>query len=149
MSEKSTGKDEASDETGGTSLGEERTELAYERSNEAAERTLMAAVRTAVAMISFGFTIAKIFESLDELGVAHSKQAEINQLPFPFGLILLAGGTLTIGFGLFEYFAYAHAKKKMQGEKIRMNTALFSSIFVLVVGLFLTMIVVIKIIPDT
>lgn len=42
------------------------TRLAYERTYLAHERTQMAWVRTALALISFGFTIAKFFEFLQE-----------------------------------------------------------------------------------
>jgi putative membrane protein len=42
------------------------TRLAYERTYLAHERTLMGWVRTAIALISFGFTIAKVFEYLRE-----------------------------------------------------------------------------------
>ena len=44
--------------------------LAYERTYLAHERTLMAWVRTALALISFGFTIAKVFEYLREKGAS-------------------------------------------------------------------------------
>jgi putative membrane protein len=50
----------------GTLLAEERTQLAFERSFLAAERTLMAWVRTSMAMISFGFTIVKFVQYLEE-----------------------------------------------------------------------------------
>jgi putative membrane protein len=37
------------------------TRLAYERTYLVYERTLMGWVRTAISLISFGFTIAKVF----------------------------------------------------------------------------------------
>jgi putative membrane protein len=46
------------------------TRLAYERTYLAHERTLMGWVRTAIALISFGFTIAKVFEYLREKGAS-------------------------------------------------------------------------------
>jgi len=49
-----------------TRLAYERTYLAYERTYLAHERTLMGWVRTAISLISFGFTIAKVFEYLRE-----------------------------------------------------------------------------------
>src|SRR5262249_44626832 len=42
------------------------TRLAYEGTYLAHERTLMGWVRTAISLISFGFTIAKVFEYLCE-----------------------------------------------------------------------------------
>lgn len=47
----------------GTRLAQERTGLALDRNYLAAERTLMAWIRTALSMISFGFAMAKIFQS--------------------------------------------------------------------------------------
>ncbi|MGH7359883.1 MAG: YidH family protein, partial [Candidatus Rokuibacteriota bacterium] len=49
----------------GTELAEQRTRLAIKRSFLAAERTLMAWMRTSLSMISFGFTMAKVFEALE------------------------------------------------------------------------------------
>ena len=48
------------------------TSLAFERTYLAHERTQMAWIRTALALISFGFTIAKFFEYLEDkqVGVA-------------------------------------------------------------------------------
>lgn len=88
------------------SLGEERTEFASERSAEAAERTLMAAVRTAVAMIGFGFTIARFFEYMGKLDAVQISQGDLIQGPHHLGLVLLAGGTLSIALGLLEYVGY-------------------------------------------
>src|ERR1700755_3623923 len=54
----------------GTILAEERTDLAVERSAMAAERTLMAWIRTALSMISFGFTIGKLADAIDQANLA-------------------------------------------------------------------------------
>ena len=52
-----------------TQLAYERTDLAVERNFLAAERTLMAWIRTSLSMISFGFTIGKLSQVLDELQI--------------------------------------------------------------------------------
>src|SRR5215470_4566645 len=49
-----------------TGLSEKRTSLAVERTFIAAERTLMSWLRTSLAMISFGFTLVKFFEYLEQ-----------------------------------------------------------------------------------
>jgi putative membrane protein len=54
----------ATDES--TQLSRERTELSVERSFLAFERTLMAWLRTSLSMISFGFTLVKFFEYLED-----------------------------------------------------------------------------------
>jgi len=50
----------------GTQLARKRTSMAVERSFVAFERTLMAWLRTSLSMISFGFTLVKFFEFLEE-----------------------------------------------------------------------------------
>ena len=50
-----------------TRLAHERTDLALERNYMAAERTLMAWIRTALSMISFGFTIGKLGQVLEDV----------------------------------------------------------------------------------
>ena len=49
-----------------TATADPRTALAIERTRLAHERTLMAWVRTATSLISFGFTIYKGFDYLQE-----------------------------------------------------------------------------------
>lgn len=49
-----------------TQLAEKRTMLGLERTFLAFERSLMAWLRTSLGMISFGFTLAKFFEYLEE-----------------------------------------------------------------------------------
>ncbi len=53
----------------GTRLAHERTDLAVERNYLASERTLMGWIRTSLSMISFGFTIGKIGQSLQVVEV--------------------------------------------------------------------------------
>lgn len=53
----------------GTRLALQRTDLALERTYWAAERTLMGWIRTALAMISFGFTLGKIGQALQDVKV--------------------------------------------------------------------------------
>ena len=49
-----------------TQLAEMRTTLGQERTFLAFERSLMAWLRTSLSMISFGFTLAKFFQYLEE-----------------------------------------------------------------------------------
>jgi len=52
-----------------TLLAHQRTSLAMERTYWAAERTPMGWIRTALAMISFGFTIGKLSQTLYDVEV--------------------------------------------------------------------------------
>jgi len=48
--------------------------LALERTRMAADRTLMGWIRTALSMISFGFTIFKFLESMQQQGITPLKR---------------------------------------------------------------------------
>ena len=52
-----------------TVLAQKRTDMALERTYWAAQRTLMGWIRTAISMISFGFTIGKLGQTLHEIEV--------------------------------------------------------------------------------
>ncbi len=84
----------------GTRLAHERTSAAMTRTRMAAERTLMAWIRTSLSMISFGFTILKFFEFLQEsqgsLGKFHGQRAQ------HLGLVLISLGTLILIPAIFQ-----------------------------------------------
>lgn len=65
------------------------TDLAFERTRMAAERTLIAWIRTALSMISFGFTIYKFLEAMQESQKVHLQPNG----PRNLGLTLIALGT--------------------------------------------------------
>ena len=66
-------------------LAQERTDLSVARTMMAADRTLMAWTRTALSMISFGFTIYKFMQYMQEEGKAIIKNP---QGPRNFGMSL-------------------------------------------------------------
>ena len=65
------------------------TDLAFERTRMAAERTLIAWLRTALSMISFGFTIYKFLEAMQQ----SQKLPFLHNGPRNLGLTLIALGT--------------------------------------------------------
>ncbi|MBV8970357.1 MAG: DUF202 domain-containing protein [Verrucomicrobia bacterium] len=75
------------------------TRLAYERTYLAHERTLMGWVRTAIALISFGFTIAKVFEFLRE------KEGQRGPLlsPRAIGIIMIATGLVALALATIQH----------------------------------------------
>lgn len=81
-------------------LAESRTGLASKRTLMAADRTLMAWVRTALSMISFGFTIYKLLESLHRSG----RDVAIDASPENVGLFLIGLGTVSMVMGTIEYW---------------------------------------------
>ena len=76
------------------------TRLAYERTFLAHENTQMAWLRTALALISFGFAIAKFFESLHEkLG----DQAPLMS-PRAVGILMIAIGVVALVLGSLQHW---------------------------------------------
>ena len=75
------------------------TRLAYERTYLAHDRTLMGWVRTAIALISFGFTIAKVFELLRE------KEGERATLlsPRAIGILMIAIGLVALALATIQH----------------------------------------------
>lgn len=81
-------------------MAEDRTSLAVKRTMMAADRSLMAWVRTALSMISFGFTIYKLLQSLEESG----KTLLHPHTPRNIGLFLTGLGTISMVMGTIEYW---------------------------------------------
>jgi putative membrane protein len=80
-------------------LAQQRTDLAARRSLMAADRTLMAWVRTALSLQSFGFTIYKVLQALEQEGRA----LRSDRTPANVGLFLTAMGTIAMVMGTVEY----------------------------------------------
>lgn len=76
------------------------TRLAVGRTTMAANRTLMAWIRTAMSMISFGFTIYKIIQGLQE----GATKLPINLHAPRAGLVLTGLGIICLVVGILEYY---------------------------------------------
>lgn len=88
-------------------LGQKRTILA-------ADRTLMAWIRTSLSMLSFGFTIYKVLQSLaDHNQIAHSDS------PQRVGLFLAGMGTFTMVMGTIGYWTTLRDLERL--EKFRLG----------------------------
>ncbi|RZL87410.1 MAG: DUF202 domain-containing protein [Variovorax sp.] len=81
-------------------LAQLNTDLAIDRTLMAADRSLMAWVRTALSMISFGFTIYKVLDSIREQGAAVTTA----NVPRDMGLFLTGLGTVAMLMGVLEYW---------------------------------------------
>jgi putative membrane protein len=75
--------------------------LALDRTRLAYDRTLMAGVRTALSLITFGFTVYKFFE----LGGATAPRSQGALDSRAFGILLIAGGLITLSVSLLQYVA--------------------------------------------
>ena len=83
-----------------TTLADDRTDLAVERTLMALDRTLMAWVRTATSLISFGFTIYKIFQQMaDSTPAAEPRLLE----PRGVALVLMSLGVGGLIVGTADY----------------------------------------------
>ena len=95
-------------------LAQDRTDLATDRTMMAADRSLMAWIRTALSMISFGFTIYKVLQSLEaggkDLGHAGS--------PRTVALFLVNMGTCAMVFGTIEYWTHLRSLRNYRNYPI-------------------------------
>ncbi len=105
-------------------LGEMRTIMA-------ADRTLMAWVRTSLSMLSFGFTIYKVLESIEEAGHAAHPQA-----PQKAGLFLTGMGILALILGSAQYWMTLRDLKKLDNFWTGRPTLIMAMILAML-GLFL------------
>jgi putative membrane protein len=86
-------------------------EMAVERTVMAAERTLMSWTRTSISLISFGFTIYKFLQYMQEEG--KTVISDPNG-PRNFGLALILIGVLAL---LVASFQYRQLQKKVRPVK--------------------------------
>jgi putative membrane protein len=79
------------------------TQLALQRSFLSTERTLMAWIRTSISMIGFGFTLAKVFQSLAESNILIRGPAGKVWTAEGVGLVLIALGTSSLVAAVFDH----------------------------------------------
>jgi putative membrane protein len=113
-------------------LAFERTRLSANRTLMAADRSLMAWLRTALSMISFGFTIYKLLQGLEEAGT-HLPHASS---PRTMGMFLTGMGTLAMVLGTIEYWYRLQDLRKQNNFSI-WRPSLVMALFMSVIGLFL------------
>ena len=75
-------------------LSARRTGMSFQRTRMSADRTLMSVIRTSLSLISFGFTIAQVFQKLHESDVIKGAGASrgFGGTLVGIGMLLLAGG---------------------------------------------------------
>ena len=92
-----------------TELASRRTGMAFQRTRLAADRTLMAVIRTSLSLISFGFTIHKVFAGLKESKVIAHAASERN-----FGISLVVIGMLVLLMGIIYHAWFMHVLRKQR-----------------------------------
>ena len=89
------------------------TLLAADRTRLAHDRTLMAWVRTATSLISFGFTIYKFFQYLQERNAA-PRQGVVG--PRQYALLMISIGIVALAFATIQHRRDMMALRKHHPE---------------------------------
>jgi len=111
-----------------TDLAQERVDLAEVRTRLAYERTLMAWVRTSTALISFGFTLYKFFDVLQD---AAERQGRLIG-PRGFAFTMIGIGMVALILAIIEHRRSLRLLAATSGEPFR---SLSQVIAMLIVGL--------------
>lgn len=94
-----------------TELAARRTGMAFQRTRLAADRTLMAVIRTSLSLLSFGFTIHKVFDQLKEAKmIAHAASGR----HFGFTLVLIGALVMLMGIVYHSWFMHALREQRRQ-----------------------------------
>src|SRR6476620_8858075 len=100
------------------------TDLAIDRTRLAHDRTLMAWVRTATSLISFGFTIYKFFQYMQEQGQVRSGKL---LGPREFALLMIGIGVVALILATIQH--------RLELQKMRKYFAVPYSLATVVAGL--------------
>ena len=134
-------------------LSSRRTGMAFQRTRLAADRTLMAVIRTSLSLISFGFTIAKAFEKLREMGTVSSEKPARN---FGVALVALGIAMLMLGIGYHVQFMLGlrEERKMMKAEglvhaesKFPPSLTLITAVVLLLIGIVVIVSLIFRIGP--
>jgi putative membrane protein len=111
-------------------LAQDRTDLAVQRTSMAAQRTLMAWTRTSLSMISFGFSIFKFMQYMQEQGNAIIKS---HRGPRNFGITLIAVGIISLLIACVQYWQID--KKINPSARWHFSLAFLVAMFIVTLGL--------------
>lgn len=89
-------------------------DLGAMRTMMAADRTLMAWIRTSLSMYSFGYTIYKVLQEVNEVGDVALKDAA----PRRAGMLLSIAGTAALIMGIIEYLATLRVLRRSSSFEI-------------------------------
>jgi len=128
--------------TGGAAsieLSSRRTGMSFQRTRMSADRTLMSVIRTSLSLISFGFTIAQVFEKLRDAGTLSRAEAPRN-----FGLALVFLGVALLVMGIIYHLHFMRAlreeRKAMSAEDLIRGESPFPPSMTLITALILLLI---------
>jgi putative membrane protein len=97
------------------------------RTMMAADRTLMAWIRTSLSMLSFGYTIYKVLQELQEAG----KILPHDTTPRTAGVFLSAAGTVALVMGVVEYSGTLHLLRKYYAFRLARPALIMATLMAL------------------
>jgi putative membrane protein len=112
-------------------LAEQRTEMGFGRTVMALERTLMAWIRTSLSLISFGFTIFKFLQAMQEKGGGGMRE----NAPRNLGLFLILMGMGVLTLAIFQFRRAMTNVQQFSETKPQFSISMIGAIGVLIVGL--------------
>jgi uncharacterized membrane protein YidH (DUF202 family) len=113
-------------------LAQERTDWALSRTRLAAERTMMAVLRTGLSFISFGFTIYKFLQYVQEGSTNSHLRASA---PRNMGLALMAVGLFVLVAGSWQHWAFLRQLGREADHKLPWSVSLTGALFLMGIGL--------------
>jgi putative membrane protein len=108
-------------------------DLGYERTRLAADRTLMAWIRTSVSLISFGFSIYKFFQYLQETNVAST--ALHHYAPRNFGVALVIVGMFLLAVAMLDYYLFLKKLNRFAGQKFQVSLTPAAAVILFIIGI--------------
>ena len=115
--------------------------LALDRTRMAAERTLMAWVRTALSMISFGFTIYKFLQVLQEQSTLPVMRP---QTPRVVGLTLTGIGTFAVIIACVQHWKYIKKLRPDQPYKLWRDLTFIVACLIAFLGLLIFVSIILR-----
>ncbi len=116
-----------------TKLAYERTELGLQRTAMGADRTLQAWIRTALSMISFGFTIGKLGQAVQDFTVTGAFNRVWSVASIAYALVVM--GTLSLLVASVQHVLTMRALR-LKGYPARPSLALGVALALVVLGGF-------------
>jgi putative membrane protein len=97
-------------------------DLGVLRTMMAADRTLMAWIRTSLSMFTFGYTLYKVLQEVNEIGKLDLHDAA----PRNAGIMLTVTGTVALTMGIIEYIATLRMLRRSYKFRVARPTLLMS-----------------------
>jgi putative membrane protein len=105
-------------------------DLGVMRTMMAADRTLMAWIRTSLSMFTFGYTLYKVLQEVEEIAKLELHEAA----PRNAGIMLTVTGTVALILGIIEYSVTLRMLRRSYKFKLARPTLVMSVVLTLAGG---------------